>query len=176
MMMMIHLIRDPALVLMVPELKEIQVGLYLVIIMIMIMIMIIIIIIIKAAFIMCTFPSSAYVQGATYYYYLGRWIQFQDRTYSAQFPLPREHSLPICLLVLWHYRQIHTQHIFFCILPGPHFIHLGGEQQCAWIKCLAEGQKCQALRESNLQPFDPESRVQSNIPRHEEQLSTCPFV
>ena len=52
---------------MVPELKEIQVGLYLIIIMIMIMIMIIIIIIIKAAFIMRTFPSRAYVQGATYY-------------------------------------------------------------------------------------------------------------
>ena len=42
------------------------------------------------------------------YYYPG---QFQDRTYSAQFPLPREHSLPSCLS--WRYRQIHTQHVSF---------------------------------------------------------------
>ena len=35
-----------------------------------------------------------------------------------------------------------------------------------WIKCLAEGQKCQALMETNPRPFDQESRVQSNILRH----------
>ena len=40
----------------------------------------------------------------SYYYYPGRWIQFQDRTYSAQFSLPREHSLPSCLSL--RYRQI----------------------------------------------------------------------
>ena len=47
--------------------------------------------IIIAALIMRTFPSGADVQGTTYYYYPCRWIQFQDRTYSAQFPVPREH-------------------------------------------------------------------------------------
>ena len=52
---------------------------------------------------MRTYPSSEDVQGATYYYYPSSWIQFQDCTYSAQFPLPREHSLPSCLS--W---QIHT--------------------------------------------------------------------
>ena len=35
-----------------------------------------------------------------------------------------------------------------------------------WIKCLAEGQMCQALTGIEPQPFDPESRVHSNIPRH----------
>ena len=70
-----------------------------------------------AAFIMRTYPSSEDVQGATYYYYPGCWIQIQDCTYSAQFPLSREHSLPSCLL--WHYRQIHTQHILH-ILLGTH--------------------------------------------------------
>ena len=34
---------------------------------------------------MRTYPSSEDVQGATFYYYPGHWIQFQDRTYSAQF-------------------------------------------------------------------------------------------
>ena len=34
-----------------------------------------------------------------------------------------------------------------------------------WIKCLAEGQKVPGIEgESNPEPFDPESRVQSNIP------------
>ena len=59
------------------------------------------VVIVIAAFIMRTFPSCADVQGVTYYYYPSRWIQFQDRTYSAQFPLPREHSLPSCLSVIW---------------------------------------------------------------------------
>ena len=47
----------------------------------------------------------------------GHWIQFKDRTYSAQFPLPMEHSLPSCLS--WRYRQLHTRHILH-ILPGTH--------------------------------------------------------
>ena len=54
---------------------------------------------------MHTYPSSEDVQGATYYYYPGRWIQFQDRTCSAQFPLPREHSLPSCLSGKYMYTQ-----------------------------------------------------------------------
>ena len=46
---------------------------------------------------MPTYPSSEDVQGATYYYYPSRLIQYQDRTlYSAQFSLLREHSLPSC--------------------------------------------------------------------------------
>ena len=38
-----------------------------------------------------------------------------------------------------------------------------------WIKCLAEGQKGQAFIGIKLQPFDPESGVQSNI----AQLHNC---
>ena len=76
------------------------------------------IIIIIAAFIMRTYPSIEDVQGATYYYYPGRWIQFQDHTYSAQFPLPREHSLLSCLS--WRSgKYMYTQHILH-ILPGTH--------------------------------------------------------
>ena len=87
--------------------------------------------IIIAAFIMHTYPSSEDVQGATYYYYPGRWIQFQDRTYSAQFPLPRKHSLPSCLS--WRYRQIHCIHnIFFTSYRVP--IYTPGWRAAMWIK------------------------------------------
>ena len=89
---------------------------------------------------MRTYPSSEDVQGATYYYYPGRWIQFQDRTYSTQFPLPREHSLPSCLS--WHSgKYIHN--ISFTSYRVP--IYTPGWRAAMWIKCLAEGQKCQAL-------------------------------
>ena len=87
---------------------------------------------------MRTYPSSEDVQGATYYYYPGRWVQIQDRTYSALFPLPREHSLPNCLRGV---TGKHAQHILH-ILPGT---HTPGWRAAMWIKCLAEGQKCQAL-------------------------------
>ena len=96
-----------------------------------------VIIIIIAAFIMRTYPSSEDVQGATYYYYPGRLIQFQDRTCSAQFPLPREHSLPSCLS--WRSgKYIHN--ISFTSYRVP--IYTPGWRAAMWIKCLAEGQKC----------------------------------
>ena len=90
-----------------------------------------------AAFIMRTYPSSEDVQGATYYYYPSRWIQFQDRTYSAQFPLPREHSLPSCHIVAL---KANAYTAYPLHPTGYPLIHLGGEQQCG-LKCLAEGQK-----------------------------------
>ena len=75
---------------------------------------IIIIITTCSAFIMRTFPSRVDVQGATYHYYPGRWIQFQDRTYSVQFPLPREHSilteLPIMALQANTYNTTFTSY------------------------------------------------------------------
>ena len=52
---------------------------------------------IAAAFIIRTFPSSGHSRRYIHVLLLpGRWIPFQNRTYmySAQFPLPREHSLP----------------------------------------------------------------------------------
>ena len=123
---------------------------------------IIIIIIIIAAFIMRTYPSSEDVQGATYYYYPGRWIQFQDRTYSAQFPLPREHSLPSCLL--WHSgKYIHN--ISFTSYRVP--IYTPGSRAAMWIKCLAEGQKCQAL--TGIEPATLWSRVKGSL-----QYTTAP--
>ena len=61
--------------------------------------------------------------------------------YSAQFPLPREHSLSSCLS--WRYRQIHTQHILHILYRVP--IYTPGWRAAMWIKCLAERQKCQAL-------------------------------
>ena len=98
---------------------------------------------------------------AQQYYYPGRWIQFRDRTYSAQFPLPREHSLPSCLY--WRSgKYIHN--ISFTSYRVP--IYTPGWRAAMWIKCLAEGQSARHWRESNPEPFDPESRVHSNIPRH----------
>ena len=89
---------------------------------------------------MRTYPSSENVQGATYCYYPSRWIQFQDRTYSAQFPLPREHSSPSCLS--WHSgKYIHN--ISFTSYRVP--IYTPGWRAAMWIKCLAEGQMCHAL-------------------------------
>ena len=43
------------------------------------------VLIIIAALIMRTYPSNEDVQGGTYYYYPGRWIQFQDGTYLHNF-------------------------------------------------------------------------------------------
>ena len=45
---------------------------------------------------------------------------------------------------------------------GYPFIHLGGEQQCG-KSVLLKDKSARHWRESNPQPFDPESRVHSNI-------------
>ena len=111
---------------------------------------------------MRTYPSSEDVQGATLYYYPGRWIQFQDRTYSAQFPLPREHSLPSCLS--WRSgKYIHN--ISFTSYRVP--IYTPGWRAAMWIKCLAEGQKCQAW--TGIEPATLWSRVKGSL-----QYTTVP--
>ena len=122
-------------------------------------------IIIIAAFIMRTYPSSEDVQDATFYYYPGRWIQFQDRTYSAQFPLPREHSLPSCLS--WRSGKciIPTQHILH-ILPGTHLYTWVESSNVDKVSCC-RGQKCQAW--TGIEPATLWSRVKGSlqyIPRH----------
>ena len=53
------------------------------------------------------FPSSTDVQGATYYYYPGHWIQFQDRT------------TPKGAFLALQAATVHTQHILH-ILPSTH--------------------------------------------------------
>ena len=112
--------------------------------------------IIIAAFIMRTYPSSEDVQGATFYYYPGRWIQFQDRTYSAQFPLPMEHSLPSCLS--WRSgKYIHNTSFTSYRIP----IYTPGWRAAMWIKCLAEGQKCQAW--TGIEPATLWSRVKGSL-------------
>ena len=105
-----------------------------IILLLLLLLLLLLIIIIIAAFIMRTYPSSEDVQGATYYYYPGRWIQFQDHTYSAQFPLPREHSLPSCLS--WRYRQMYIHNISFTSYRVPSYTP--GWRAAMWIKCLAE--------------------------------------
>ena len=52
---------------------------------------------------------------------------------------------------------------------GYPFIHLGGQQQCG-LSVLLKDKSARHWRESNPQPFDPESRVHSNIPRHLHRL------
>ena len=105
---------------------------------------------------MRTYPSSEDVQGTTYSYYPGRWIQFQDRTYSAQFPHQREHSLPSCPSGKYHILHI---------VPVP--IYTPGWRAAMWIKCLAEGQKCQAL--TGIEPATLWSRVKGSL-----QYNTAP--
>ena len=115
-----------------------------------------IIIIIIAAFIMRTYPSSEDVQGATYYYYPGRWIQFQDRTYSAQFPLPREHSLPSCLS--WRSgKYIHN--IILHILPGTHLYTWVESSNVDKVSCWRT--KCRAL--TGIEPATLWSRVKGSL-------------
>ena len=77
---------------------------------------------------MRTYPSSEDIRGATYYYYPGRWIQFQDRTCSAQFLVPKGAFLAELSIVAFSPRA-HTQS-YSSDLTGYPFIHLGGEQQC----------------------------------------------
>ena len=111
---------------------------------------------------MRTYPSSEDVQGATFYYYSGRWIQFQDRTYSAQFPLPREHSLPSCLS--WRSgKYVHNTSFTSYRVP----IYTPGWRAAMWIKCLAEGQKCQAW--TGIEPATLWSRVKGSL-----QYTTAP--
>ena len=52
----------------------------------------------------------------------------QCRTYSAQFPLPGEHSLPG--IAACHNGAGKFKHNHLSYPTGSPFIHLGGEQQC----------------------------------------------
>ena len=82
--------------------------------------------------------------------------------YSAQFPLPREHSLPSCLS--WRSgKYIHN--ISFTSYRVP--IYTPGWRAAMWIKCLAEGQKCQAW--TGIEPATLWSRVKGSL-----QYTTAP--
>ena len=119
------------------------------------------IVIIIAALIMHTFPFRMDVQGATYYYklYPGRWVQFQDRTYSAQFPLPREFLAELPIMALQANALLNLSFASYRIpIYTPGWI-----RAVMWIKCLAEGQNARHWWESNPKPFDPKLRVQYNI-------------
>ena len=63
---------------------------------------------------------------------------FQCRTYSAQFPLPGEHSLPgiaACDNGSGKFKQLSVTSYQ---VP----IYTPGSRAAMWINCLAEGQKC----------------------------------
>ena len=105
------------------------------------------------AFVMRTFPSSADVQGATYFYYPVVGYNFKTALTVHNF-----HSQgSIACRAAYHgvtgkyihnisftsYRvPIYTPR-FLHILPVP--IYTPGWRAAMWIKCFAEGQKCQAL-------------------------------
>ena len=88
---------------------------------------------------------------------------FQCRTYSAQFPLPGEHSLPgiaACDNGACKFKHNHLSH------PTGVPIYTPGSRAAMWINCLAEGQKCMAIVR-----FEPglsawESSEYSNSPQH----------
>ena len=64
----------------------------------------------------------------TAYYYPGHWIHFNAALiYSAQFPLPREHSLPG---IAAYNGAAKFKHNNLSPPTGSPFIHLGQEQQC----------------------------------------------
>ena len=81
-----------------------------------------------------------YSKRFTVCYYPGHWIQYQSCTHSAPSQLPRS------ILARCYFRGAHMPHHAtnnVRILPGTHYTP--GWRAAMWIKCLAEGQKCQAL-------------------------------
>ena len=114
---------------------------------------------------MCTYPSSEDVQGATYYYYPGRWIQFQDRTYSAQFPL--QGSIPCRVAYRGIQANTYTTYILH-ILPGTHLYTWVESSNVVKVSCWRT--KVPGIDGNWTRNPDPESRVHSNIPQH---LHSC---
>ena len=83
-----------------------------------------------------------------YYDYPGHWIHFNAaQVYSAQFPLPGEHSLPgkaACDNGAGKFKHNHLSHHTWS-----HFLHLGQEQQCSKIALLKD-KSAWRWRDSNL--------------------------
>ena len=92
------------------------------------------------------------------YYYPGHWIQYQSCTHSAPSQLPGEHSGQAPLQGRTQSCHI-KQQITFASYQVP--IHTPGWRAATWIKCLAEGQKCQAL--TGIEPATLWSRVKGSI-------------
>ena len=91
-----------------------------------------------------------------YYHYPSRWIQFQDRTYTVH-NFHSQESTP-CRAA---YRGVTCKYIHsisFTSYRVP--IFTPGWRAAMWIKCISEGQNCQALMGIEPASFDPESRVQ----------------
>ena len=121
----------------------------------------IIIIIIIAAFIMRTYPSIEDVQGATVL--LPRSLDTISRPHLQCTISTPKGAIP-CRAAYIGVSGKYIHNISFTSYRVP--IYTPGWRAAMWIKCVAEGQKCQALTGSNPEPFDPESRGHSNIPRH----------
>ena len=99
----------------------------------------------------------------TVYYYPCHWIQYQSCTHSSPSQLPGQHSGQGAI------SGAHTCHIkqkiMFASYQAP--IYTTEWRAAMWIKCLAEGQKCQALMEN--EPATLWSRVKGSI-----QYTTAP--
>ena len=92
-------------------------------------------------------------------YYPGHWIQYQSCTHSAPSLLPGEHSGQVLLQGCTHA----TCNVR--ILPGTHLYTLVESSNVDKVSCWRT-KSARHWQESNPKPFDPESRVQSNIPWH----------
>ena len=138
----------------------------LIIIIIVIIIIIIIVIINNNWFLYSAFPVWDTTQSALQCIITpGHWIQFQSCTHSAPSQLPGEHSGQVPLQGHKWCPNSTNRQIVFTSYRVP--IYTPGWRAAMWIKCPCWRTKgpCRHRQESNPQPFDPESRVQSNMPR-----------
>ena len=115
---------------------------------------------------MHTYPSSEDVQGATYmyYYYPGRRIQFQDRTNTVRNIFTHKGAF-LAELPIVELQANHIHNISFTSYRVS--IYTPGWRAAMWIKCLTEGQMCQAL--TGIEPATLWSRVKGSL-----QYTTAP--
>ena len=111
---------------------------------------------------MRTYASSEDVQGATVL--LPRSLDTISRPHL-QCTISTPKGAFLAELPILAFRQIHTQHISFTSYRVP--IYTPGWRAAMWIKCLAEGQKCQAL--TGIEPGTLWSRVKGSL-----QYTTAP--
>ena len=91
---------------------------------------------------MRTFPTSADVQGATYYYYPGRQIHYNLKTALTVHNFHSQRSIP-CWAAYHGITGKYILNISFESYWVP--IYTPGLRAAMWINCLAVGQKCRAI-------------------------------
>ena len=110
-----------------------------------------------------------YSKRFTVYYYPGHWIQYKSCTHSAPSQLPIGSILARCYFWGAHKPNHATNNVR--ILPGTHLYTWVESSNVDKVSCWRT-KSARHWRESNPEPFDPESTVQSNIPWHLHNCTT----